>query len=123
MASRIDFDTVRKIALAMPDVEESTAYGSRALKVRGTLLACIPTNKSAEPDSLVVRIDFDRRAELLAESPDIYYLPDHYVNYPSVLVRMSRIQPDALRDLLDMAWHSVTTKKPGGKRARKARSQ
>jgi hypothetical protein len=117
MASRIDFETVRKIALAMPDVEESTAYGSRALKIRGTLLACIPTNRSAEPDSLVVRIDFDRRAELLAESPDVYYLPDHYVNYPSVLVRMSRIHPDALRDLLDMAWRFVTAKKPAGRRA------
>jgi hypothetical protein len=116
MASKVDFDTVRKIALGMPDVEESTAYGSQALKVRGKLLACIPTNKSAEPDSLMVRMDFDRRAELLAAAPDIYYLPEHYVNYPSVLVRLSRIHPDALRDLLDMAWRFVTAKKPANSR-------
>jgi len=32
-------------------VEESTAYGSPALKVRGKLLACVPVHRSAEPGS------------------------------------------------------------------------
>jgi hypothetical protein len=113
----MDFDTVRGMALGLPDVEESTTYGSPALKIRGQLLACIPIHKSAEPDSLAVSIDFDRRAELMAVAPDVYYLTDHYVNYPVVLVRVSRIHPDALRDLLDMAWRFVTTKAPGRKRA------
>jgi hypothetical protein len=108
----VNFDIVRKIALELPDVEESTAYGSPAFKVRGNLLAAIAINKSAEPGSLGVRIAFDRRKELIAESPDVYYLTDHYVNYPCVLVRLSRIHPDALRDLLSMAWSFVTAKKP-----------
>jgi hypothetical protein len=107
---KIDFGTARSIALALPDVEESTTYGSPALKVRGKLLACIPVHRSAEPDSLAVRIDFARRAELLAADPEVYYLKDHYVNYPCVLVRLSRIHPDALRDLLGMAWRFVTSK-------------
>ncbi len=114
--NKIDFDTVRRIALGLPDVEESTAYGSPALKVRGKLLACIAIHKSAEPGSLAVRVGFDRRAELTATAPDVYYLTDHYVNYPVVLVRMSRLHPDALRDLLGMAWRFVTAKAPGGKR-------
>jgi hypothetical protein len=122
-SNKIDFDTVRRFALELPDVEESTAYGSPALKVRGKLLACIPVHRSAEPDSLAVRIDFDHRAELLAAAPDIYYLTDHYVNYAAVLVRLSRIHPDALRDLLGMAWRFVTAKTPSPKRtARKARA-
>jgi len=104
---KIDFDTVRSIALGMPDVEDSTIYRSPALKVRGKLLACIPVNKSAEPDSIAVRIDFARRAELITAAPDVFYLTDHYVNYPVVLVRLSRIHPDALRDLLGTAWHFV----------------
>jgi hypothetical protein len=113
---KVDFDTVREIALALPGVEESTAYGSPALKVGGKLLACIPINKSAEPGSLMVRVDFARRAELLAESPDVYYVTDHYENYPSVLVRLARIHPDALRDLLGMAWQFVTAKKDTAKK-------
>ena len=115
---KIDFDTVRQIALALPDVEESTAYGSPAFKVRGQLLAGIAVNKSAEPGSLGVCVDFDQRAELLAADPDVYYLTDHYMNYPFVLVRLSRIHPDALRDLLGMAWRFVTAKKPPRKAQR-----
>jgi len=113
---KIDFDTVRRIALSLSEVEESTTYRSPALKVRGKLLACIPIHRSAETDSVAVRIDFDRRAELMAAAPDVYYLTDHYLNYPVVLARLSRIHTDALRDLLGMSWRFVTTKTPGGKR-------
>lgn len=106
----INFDTVREIGLRLPGVEESTAYGSPALKVRGKLLACIPVNRSAEPASLAVRVDFDERAELLAADPDLYYVTDHYVGYDAVLVRLSRVNPDVLRELLGMAYKFVTRK-------------
>lgn len=113
--AKIDFDTVREIALRLPGVEESTAWGSPALKVRGQWLAVIPTHKSAEPNSLGVRIDFEQRTELLESAPDIYYLKDHYQNYPVVLVRLARISHDALEGLLRMAWR-VTTKKKVSRR-------
>jgi len=106
--STIDFDTVRNIGLALPGVEESTAYGFPALKVHGKLLACVPANRSAEPGSMVVRVDFDDRAELLAAAPDVYYVTDHYADYSAVLVRLSRVNPDVLRDLLSMAHKFVT---------------
>jgi hypothetical protein len=119
-----DFDAVRKIALELPGVEESSAYGARAFKVRGKLLACTPVNKSAEPDSLAVRIDISDRAHLLAEAPDVYYVTDHYAPFPMVLVRLSRVSPDVLRDLLRMAHKFVTTKsKPRPTRRRKRPNQ
>lgn len=83
-------------------------HGVPALKVQGKLLACVPVNRSAEPGSLAVRVDFDDRAALLAEQPDVYYVTDHYVPYNMVLVRLSRISPDVLRDLLGMAHKFVT---------------
>jgi hypothetical protein len=104
----IDFDTVRNIGLALPGVEESTAYGFPALKVNGKLLACVPANRSAEPGSIAVRMDFDDRAELLAEAPDVYYVTDHYIGYSAVLVRLCRVNPDVLRDLLGVAYKFVT---------------
>lgn len=105
-----DFERVRKIGLALPGVEEGTAYGSPALKVHGQLMACIAVHRSAEPGSLVVRVDFADRAELLAARPDIYYVTDHYMGHDSVLVRLSRIGTDVLRDLLGMAHKYVTSK-------------
>lgn len=109
--TRIDFETVRAFGRTLPGVEESTAYGSPALKVRGKLLACIPTHRSAEPDSLAVSVGIDRRAELLEEAPDIYYAPEHYRNYPTVLVRMTKIRRDALEGLLRGAYAFATAEK------------
>jgi hypothetical protein len=87
----------------MPDVEVGTTYDSPALKIRGRMFACLATHKSAEPNTLVAMVGFDRRVELIAADPDVYYVKAHYVNYPIVLARLSRIHPEALRGLLEMA--------------------
>ena len=100
----INFDTVRELGLGLPGVDEGTTYGSPALKVRGKMFACMAIHKSADPGSLAVRIAFDQRDQLIAEDPDTYYVTDHYVSYPCVLVRLGRVHRDALRDLLLMAW-------------------
>jgi hypothetical protein len=117
--SSVNFETVRSIGLTFPGVEESTAYGSPALKVHGKLLACIAVHRSAEPGSLVLCVDFADRTELLAADPDVYYVTDHYAGNV-VLVRLSRVNPDVLRDLLGMAYKFVTKTAPRS-RARKRR--
>jgi hypothetical protein len=106
------FDAVRSLALTLPGVVDSTMYGSPALKVHGNLLACVPVNKSAEPNCAAFMIDFDLRAALIKQSPEVYYITDHYANHPMVLVRLSRIEPKELRELLGLAWNFVSAKKP-----------
>jgi hypothetical protein len=96
----LNFDTVRELGLALPDVVDGTAYGAPALKLRGKLLACMPTNKSAEANSVVVHIDLEHRAELLRQHPDVYYITDHYAPHPTVLVRLSRVTRSDLMELL-----------------------
>ena len=120
--TKITFDVVREIGLALPDVEESSTRGAFALNVRGNLLACTAIHKSAKPDSLMVRIDFDQRAALLAEAPETYYVTDHYLNYPAVLVRLSQVQKDELRDLLASASRFVTSKKKRKETLKKRRT-
>jgi hypothetical protein len=107
--TKVTFDTVREIGLALPDVADSTMHGKFALKARGKLLACLAINKSAEAGSLAVRIDLEQRDALLAEAPETYYLTDHYRPYPVALVRLSRIRIDQLRDLLSASWRFVTS--------------
>jgi hypothetical protein len=106
----IGFETVRRLGLALPGVEGGTVYGSPALKVGGKMFACLAVNKSAEPDSLVLRVPFDQRDDLLAVEPGTYYITDHYVDYPAVLIRLAKVHPDALRDLLGMAHRFVSMK-------------
>jgi hypothetical protein len=94
------FEAVRAIARDFPDLQESTMYGSPALKLGKRLVACLAIHRSAEPGSLVVRTNFEQRDALLAEDPATYYVTDHYVNHPVVLVRLARLQQDQLRDLI-----------------------
>lgn len=115
-----DFDTVVTCARALGEIEETLTRDSPAIKVQGQLLAWMPMKKSVEPGTLGVRIGFDDRAELLAAAPDIYYLIDHYNDYPAVLVRLSRIPPDMLKDLLLMSWRFVTTKLAVKKRTKRS---
>ena len=98
------FESARTVGLALPDVEATTRYdGSPVLKVGGCFMAGLATHRSAEQGTLVVRIDFEQREWLMEDAPETYYLTDYYRGYPLVLVRLSRIDRDALRDLLSVS--------------------
>jgi len=111
------FETVRRIALSLENVEEGTSYGTPAFKVRGALLARL----HQEGDALVVRTDFEQRAELMAADPETYFITDHYLNYEWVLVRLARVHPDALRDLLELARRLAGAEKQKQKEKRSVR--
>jgi len=118
----ITFDTIREIGKQLPGTEVSTAYGSPALEVNGRMYAAIAINKEAEPNSLAVFLaDFDQREALLAEDPDTYYVKPHYEPYPIVLVRLSCVTHDALKDLLCGAHRVVSNKPPQRRHATKKR--
>lgn len=114
------FKTVESVGRTLPDVELTTTYGQPALKVRGKMFVCIASNKAAEPNTLVVMMDFADRDALIEEQPGIYYLKEHYLNYPCVLVRLSMVSADALRDLVIGAHRYIsakTKKKPSRRRS------
>jgi len=104
------FRSVEAIGRTLPDVEVTTMWGKPALKVRGKMFVCIASHPSAEPNTLVVMMDFADRDALLEDDPGTYYLKEHYLNYPCVLVRLSRVGADALRDLVTGAHRFVSAK-------------
>jgi hypothetical protein len=114
------FKGVAAVGRTLPGVELTTTWGQPTLKVAGRMFACLASHRSAEPETLVVMMDFADRDALLEDDPDTYYLKDHYLDYPCVLVRLSRIHPEALRDLVIGAHRFVSAKtgrKPAGRRA------
>ena len=114
------FEMVRTVGLALPDVEATTKYdGSPVLKVGGCFMAGMATHRSAEPDTLVVRCDFEERERLLEDAPEIYYITDYYGSYPIVLTRLSRLDRDALRDLLSVSWRLALAKTRKRRRTRR----
>jgi hypothetical protein len=122
------FRTVRSIGLELAGVEETTMYGSPALKLEGRLVACIATNKAAEPGTLVLRTTFEQRELMIADEPETYYLKPHYETFPVVLVRLSSVTLAAMQDLLAGAVRAINAaksekKKPARKTARAKRAQ
>lgn len=130
------FEPVRVVGLALPGVEAATKYdGSPVLKVGGAFLAGLATHRSAEPDTLVVRAAFEDRDALLQDAPGTYYVTDYYRRHPVVLVRLSRLDRDALRDLLSVSRRltlrkgrnrtesCVTSYAPAGTGARRRRTR
>jgi hypothetical protein len=104
------FKAVEAVGRTLPDVEVTTTWGQPTLKVRGKMFVCIASHKSAEPNTLVVMMDFADRDALIEDDPNTYYLKEHYVNYPCVLVRLSHVHPDALHDLVTGAHRYVSAK-------------
>jgi len=78
----VTFDDIRKIALAWPEVEDGTSYGTPALKVRKKLL---------------VRLK-------------LFYFTDHYRNYPMVLIRLSKAKRADVEPLLRRQWRTLASK-------------
>ncbi len=109
------FETVVRLGLALPEVEEGLSYGTPALKVQGRLLARL----KEDGVTLVLRCDFEEREELLREDGQTFFLTDHYLNYPAVLVRLPRIGRVRLQERLEAAWRFTARPRPAqGKRSR-----
>lgn len=101
------FETVCEIARTLPGAEESTSYGTPAFKVNGKLFARF----HQDGESLVVSVDFDEREEMMNADPEKFYITDHYRNYPWILVRLSKVRPDQLRDLLLGSYRRAVSRK------------
>jgi hypothetical protein len=96
-----DWDTVRELALAFPEVEESTGV-QRAYSVRGKGFAW--QARERDGGGLAVRVDRDEKPLILESNPDVYYDPPHYRGFPAVNVRLERIGRDELAERLEDAW-------------------
>lgn len=100
------WETVKKIGVGLPEVEESTWFGTPSLKVRGKSFL-----RLKEEDVLVVMVDQDEKEALLAAEPEIFFTTPHYDGYPAMLVRLSAIAADELREVIVESWRRKAPKK------------
>lgn len=105
----MNFEQVRKLAMGLPGVEEGTSYGTAAFKVGGKLIARL----KEDGETLVLATTFEEREGLMAEEGETYFLTDHYLNYPWVLVRLKRVKAEVLRELVERAYRLAKEKKKG----------
>ena len=96
-----DWETVRELASALPEVEES-ADARRSWRVRGKLFAW--EARERDGGGLAVRVERDEKELILDSNPDVYFTSPHYRGYPGVQIRLERIDVDELAQRLEDAW-------------------
>ena len=104
----VTYDHVREIALELPNVEESTSYGTPALKVKKKMFIRL----REDGGTIVLKTTYEERDELIAHDPETYFITDHYLNYPYILVSLKQATINALTEMIARSYRlTVATKK------------
>ena len=106
-AAPVTLETVRALALALPETEEGTSYGTPAFRVHKKFFARL----REDGETLVVKVDLDEREVLMEAHPEVFFITDHYRGYPLMLVRLPAVEREQLRELLEEAWRRSAPKK------------
>jgi hypothetical protein len=93
------FERLCQAARGLPEVEETTWFGTPSLKVRGKGFARVK-----DAGTVVLMVDLEEKAMLFEAAPDIYFETDHYKGWPAMLVRLEAISDEELRHRITKAW-------------------
>ncbi len=92
---------------ALPGVEEGTSYSTPALRVRKKLLARL----REDGEIVAVSIEPLDRDVLLEADPRAFFVTDHHLAYPFVLVRLADAQLSVVAELLEQAWRRAAPRR------------
>jgi hypothetical protein len=106
-SSGLTFDAVAELASALPGVVRGTSYGTPALKVKGKFLARL----KEDGETMALRVSFVVRDHLLKATPAVFYITDHYRDYPAVLVRLDVAERSVVEQLVEDAWRASAPKR------------
>lgn len=103
-----DWDTVRELALGLPEVEASSS-GRVAFSVHGKGFAW--EARERDGGGLAVRVEREEKQLILDSSPEVYFTSPHYDGFPAVQIRVEAIERDELAERLEDAWLIQAPKK------------
>ena len=109
------WEEVRRIALALPETSEKPSHGNVSWRVKDKLFVWERPLRGREAEELGeaapagpilgVRVeDLGTKEALLAAEPEVFFTTSHFDGYPSVLVRLERIDSAELEELIVEAW-------------------
>ena len=86
-----------KIALAIPGAEERLWFHKPAVFAHDRFL----TKVHDKEEAMVLQVgSMEMRDMMLEAEPKLFYITDHYRNFPFVLIRLSALTAKALKDML-----------------------
>jgi len=109
------WDDVRELALALPEASEHVSRGSAQWKVHAKGFVWARPLRRADLESLGIAEqqgpvlgakteDEAVKLALIAEDPTVFFTTPHFDGYPAILVRLDKIAPDVLEEVIVEAW-------------------
>lgn len=92
---------VCRLGLQLPEVREGTWYRTPSLEVRGKSFLRL---KEEGRTVMFLLESVDQQELLILARPAVFYVTDHYRGWPSVLARLSALDPRECRIRLEEAW-------------------
>jgi hypothetical protein len=85
----------------LPEVEEGTWFRTPCLRVRKKSFC----RMKEDGETLVVRVvDLEDKEALLRSDPEVFFTIPHYEGHAYVLVRLDRVSPETLAEVVEDAW-------------------
>jgi hypothetical protein len=109
------WDDVRRIALALPETSERVSRDLRRWEVKDKGFVWERPLRRADlealgdhaPDGPILGARVEHlvaKEALLADDPEVFFTTPHFDGYPAVLVRLDRIGPEDLNEVIVEAW-------------------
>ncbi|MET0447289.1 MAG: MmcQ/YjbR family DNA-binding protein [Aeromicrobium sp.] len=98
----VSWDQVVAFAVTLPEVAESTSYGTPSIKVAGKLMGRLRTDSDG---ALALKCGTAEKESLVAGPDPAFYTTPHYDGYDYVLVDLDLVDREELFELVDDAWH------------------
>ena len=121
-----------KIALAIPGSKEVLWFRKPAVFLHDQFL----TKVHDKEEAMTLRVSsMEMRDMMLEAEPELFYITDHYRNFPFVLARLSALTPKTLKEILagraaqlaeqadKVAKKKRKMKKPAAKKTKKTKSR
>ena len=110
-----DWEDVRRLALALPDTSERLSRDLRQWRVHDKLFVWERPLRRADLEALGddaptgpilgARVEhLGAKEALAAADPAVFFTTPHFDGYPAILVRLDRIAPDDLHEVIVEAW-------------------
>jgi hypothetical protein len=98
---------LRKMAQALPGVEERLCHGTPAFYVRKNILARLQEDE----EHISVAFPKAERDALIDRHPDVFSFTDHFAKYDYVLMSLTAASATITRQRLEGAWRLKATKR------------
>ena len=98
------WEDVRRICLALPDVEER----KQTFRTNGRIFV----NLSREEGAISTRAPDEELELLIRARPDLYFITPHYVGWDAVLLRLDPVDDEELAGRIEDAYAFIAAKRP-----------